>query len=147
MTNERFEQEPLILPGDNPDLQSIDLARFPLIDDFQVTFEKWGPLGKHVIFRSPSKGILASFDGWDHADRDLSKMEENDIPCGTMYEPFGDCEQSWPILIFENDEWVYVLEGGETGVQPFHSWFKVRKELYVASWLHLVGASRGELPG
>ena len=86
----------------------------------------------HGIFQREA-GYIASFPWWDHAELDLYR------PSFTFPEDF---EQGWQIEIFDEGEYTYVLESDfdhpEAG---YHSWFKVRKEHYLAEWQAAIEAS------
>jgi hypothetical protein len=48
--------------------------------------------GLHIAMMSRTRGHLAGFPAWDHADRDLRHF--TDIPLGTEEEPFEDADEA-----------------------------------------------------
>lgn len=115
--------------------EPLPLEVFPLMEDFEIVLEQirgtsWG---YHMAFFSEKRGYIASFPWWDHAELDLYR------PSFTFPEDF---EQGWQIEIFDEGEYTYVLESDfdhpEAG---YHSWFKVRKEHYLAEWQAAIEAS------
>jgi hypothetical protein len=117
---------------------SEDLAAFPTVEDFAVTLADSEEGGKHIEYRSPSRGRLAGFPVWDHADRDLRHFILTDIPLGTRAEPYFDRDDGWRIVIFEEGDWVYVAEGSDADATEFESQFRVSGERYLKAWSALI---------
>lgn len=117
-------------------IKELDLNLFPLIDDFEIIirdFEKC--MGLHLEFYSSCLGaILASFEWWDNVERDLVNMSIDEIPIGSIDNPYYDLDQEWEIVIWEADNFVYIMEGEESGNSEFLSWFKVKKVKYIEEW-------------
>jgi hypothetical protein len=80
---------------------------------------------------------------WDHIEQDMIRNNFK-IPLGNLDRPAhilgGNCE----IHIALVGDFVYVLEGeGDDDIaSSYHSWFKVRKERYVAEWGRAIAACR-----
>ena len=94
--------ERLYLDGDlhRHIFQTDRLDEFPLIEDFEVHLSDTGydHFGYHIDFFSRSRGYIASFPWWDHAEVDL--LQENfQIRIGDFQKAFIDLEQSWIICI------------------------------------------------
>ena len=79
---------------------------------------------------SASRGRLAWFPAWEHADRDLRHFVATDVPIGTFDRPYQDVDEDWSISIFEQGGWVYVDEGD--------THFRVPTAQYLAAWAALV---------
>ncbi len=69
---------------------------------------------------SRSRGHLAGFPAWDHADRDLRHFTHDDIPLGDDEEPYLDADDAWHIVIITRGPDVFILEG-DTAPAPFHA--------------------------
>lgn len=106
------------------------MTEFATIDDFLVRVTE----DKLIEFASRSRGRLAGFPAWEHADRDLRHFIPDDIPLGTRDEPFEDRDESWRIAVFEHGGWVFVAEiDGRNNTA-----FRVRTEEYLAAWQTLI---------
>ncbi|MBZ0288255.1 MAG: hypothetical protein K8I30_11630 [Anaerolineae bacterium] len=124
-------------------MESLPIADFPLIEDFEVRIERdtgrGSIFGYQLWFFSAAHGYIADFP-WQNVERAFVR-DDFMIPLGGFIQPFRDYEQSWDVVIAEKDDLVYVLEGNfdETG---YNSWFKVRKERYLAEWGRAIQACR-----
>jgi hypothetical protein len=135
-----------------PDIDSLPLQTFPLIDDFEIRLEtmldKSGQslMGYHVVFFSPALGYLASFPWWDHADAALARADFS-IPLGNAESLYYDLEQSWEIVIAARDDFVYILEGkfDAREVDGYEVWFKVLKDRYLDQWRNAILACKQAL--
>lgn len=107
-----------------------DLESFPVIRDFSVSMRDVPDTGKHIEFVSESRGPLAWFPAWDHADRDLRHFVPGDVPLGTIDEPFEDADDEWRLMLFEHGGFVYVLEGDSPRAADFPRWFRVPRGRY-----------------
>lgn len=117
-------------------LKNLDFKSFPLIEDFETITKDCGKfLGVHLYFNSQELGLIASFPWWDNVNKKLKEMETQDIPVGTVDNPFNDLEQGWQILIFQKRDYVYVMQGEDPCCTEFPIWFKVRKEKYFEEWV------------
>jgi hypothetical protein len=137
-----FWQNEKALLANEYELEHAPLADFPLIEDFEVQLESYTKapdFGYHIHFFSPSRGYMASFPWWDGAERALIR-DDFTIPLG---HPFSDVEQGWEIVIAAKDDFVYVLEGDfDDRAADYHTWFKVRQDLYLAQWQNAIQACR-----
>lgn len=79
------------------DLNNLDDV--PSITDFYLTLREHPEGGLHIEMMSRTRGHLAGFPAWDHADRDLRHFTHDDIPIGTDDEPFEDADEAWRIVI------------------------------------------------
>jgi len=127
-------------------LEALDGASFPVVKDFRVCLEHGGGLGWHVRLVSSSRGLLAGFPWWDHADRALKSWSEDDVFNGSPEAPLDRSEEGWQILIFERQGHVYVLEGEEPGVRQFRRYFAVPADKWVAAWMRAVDACKAGKP-
>ncbi|MBV9470976.1 MAG: hypothetical protein JOZ57_17200, partial [Abitibacteriaceae bacterium] len=114
------------------------LAAFPLIEDFTIRLKQTGTFGVHLYFYSDKFGHLASFPWWDNVEQDLPRYTSKDIPVGDFKQPFDDLEQSWQILIFQDEKFVYILEGQEPCCTEFPVWFRVAREHYYDEWMRII---------
>jgi hypothetical protein len=115
-----------------------ELDAFPVIDDFAVTLADAGEGGQHIEFTSASRGRLAHFPEWDHADRDLRHFVPTDVPLGSADEPYFDRDDGWLIVIFVEGAWVYIAEGDDPNGSPNGSRFRVKAERYLQAWAALI---------
>lgn len=125
---------------DIADVEDLEPAVFPLVEDFVVRLVLTRSFGKQVELASGSRGRLAGFHWWDHAETSLVSPEFR-IPVGTTAAPFEDVEQGWQILIWERDGWMLVAEAEEP-VSRFDRWFRVDAEAYRAAWAAAVEGAR-----
>ena len=118
------------VPGDD------GIGSFPTIGDFIV---RVSDSPDHILeFGSPSKGRLAHFLAWEHADRDLRHFTPADVPLGTMDAPYDDADENWRIIIFEHRGFVYVLEADDHGAEDFPRYFRVSRDRYLQAWAMLI---------
>src|SRR5437868_15476178 len=89
----------------------LDLDDIPRITDVYLTLREEPEGGLHIELLSRTRGHLAGFPAWDHADRDLRHFTAADIPLGTEDEPFEDADEAWRIVIFAVGDDVFILEG------------------------------------
>ena len=71
----------------------------PRIGDFSLALTEESEGGLHIRMMSRSRGHLAGFPAWDHADRDLRHFTHDDIPLGDEEEPYLDAADAWRIVI------------------------------------------------
>ena len=82
-----------------PDIDSLPLESFPLIDDFEVRLEMLlgrrgeSRAGHNVVFFSPSLSYLAYFP-WADAVRALARADFQ-IPLGDPESLYSDLDQGW----------------------------------------------------
>ena len=148
-TNDTALVPPQYSPGNPPDMESLPLHTFPLIEDFTIRVETMTDPNGHSLFGygvrffSPTLGYLASFPWWDHAEQDLARADFR-MPLGSFEAPYCDLEQGWEIVIAERGILVYVLEGrfDQRRVDGYEIWFKVHKTHYIEQWREALLASR-----
>jgi hypothetical protein len=117
-----------------------ELDSFPTIRDFSISLREMPAGGRHVEFVSNSRGRLAWFPAWDHADRDLRHFVAADVPLGTIEEPFDDADDQWRLMLFEHGGWVYVLEGDSPRADEFPRFFRVPRDTYLEAWAFIIDA-------
>jgi hypothetical protein len=120
------------------DLSRLNLATFPLVQDFEIVpTDTGGPFGRMVRFWSEQLGWLATFLWWEHADLALHLCDRADIPIGTPEQPYHDLEQGWQILIFCRGDFAYVVQGYWPSNQPvvWDTWFRVPLAQYINEWI------------
>ena len=86
---------------------------------------------------SRTRGRLAGFPAWDHADRDLRHFTPDDIPLGTDDEPFEDADEAWRIVILAQGKDVFILEG-DSPHGALTRRFRIPREQYLAAWNDLI---------
>lgn len=140
---EVFENEqPLHLnsahyPGE---LSTLDLESFPEITDFQMElFPAKSPTDQYLRFISPSQGVLASFPWWDKTNQALL-LQPGSTLFGSITEPFNDADQGWQILIWESQDYIYIMEGEEPNCLDFPVWFCVSRTRFINQWHQLKDA-------
>jgi hypothetical protein len=107
----------------------MSLESFEAVSDFSVRLIEIDEV-KYLELASESRGRLAWFPAWEHADRDLRHFTPADVPIGTFAEPYYDAADDWSISIFEHGGWVYVEENG--------SRFRVPRDRYLQAWAALI---------
>jgi len=114
-----------------------DLDTVPLVSDFFLTLREEDEGGLHVELISESRGHLAGFPAWDHADRDLRHFTQDDIPLGDEEDPYEDADEAWRIVIFARGNDVFVLEG-DAPHGPLPRRYRIPREHYMAAWETLI---------
>lgn len=109
-----------------------DLSHIRRIDDFAVEL-----LHRHIEYTSGGERI-AWFPAWEEAQRDLPHMTPQDVPLGSIDEPFEDADERWKIVIFEADEFVYVFEADHPQAEHFPRAFRVPLQQYLIAWAALL---------
>jgi hypothetical protein len=109
-----------------------ELEAFPVVEDFLVE------ISEVLEFRSAEGGRLAGFPAWEHAERDLRHFDANDVPLGTIDEPFEDADEQWRMVIFEHRGHVYVLEGDSPHAEDFDVFFRVTRDRYFEAWAAVI---------
>jgi hypothetical protein len=117
------------------DLNNLDDA--PRITDFYLTLVAYPEGGLHIEMLSRTRGHLAAFPAWDHADRDLRHFTPDDIPLGTEEEPFEDADESWRITILAAGKEVFILEG-DAPRGAFTRRYRLPRDQYLAAWNDLI---------
>ena len=115
----------------------LDLDDVPRITDFYLTLREEPEGGLHIELLSRTRGHLAGFPAWDHADRDLRHFTPEDIPLGTDEEPFEDADESWRIVILARGNDVVILEG-DAPRGPLTRRYRIPREQYLAAWDDLI---------
>ena len=110
----------------------------PLIDDLSIALREDGDGGKHVYFLSRSRGVLAGFPFWDHADRDLRHFTLEDVPFGSEERPYQDADEGWRVVIFQRGAQVHVWEGDHPASEHYPRTFRVDAERYWAAWSEVI---------
>jgi hypothetical protein len=114
-----------------------DFDDIPPITDFFLTLREEGEGGLHIEMMSRTRGPLAGFPAWDHADRDLRHFTLDDIPFGTEDEPFEDADESWRLVILARGKDVFILEG-DAPRGALTRRYRVPREQYLAAWEELI---------
>jgi hypothetical protein len=113
-------------------------THIPLISDFAVVLRESDNGGMHVEFFSASRGTLARFPEWDHADRDLLHFTPMDVPLGPAEEPYDDCGEAWRIVIIDEGSHVRIAEfDAPKGTDPVRE-FTVPRDRYLSAWAALM---------
>jgi hypothetical protein len=107
----------------------VTLESYPIVDDFVVRLIQQDGVG-FLELASESRGRLAWFPVWEHADRDLRHFTPIDVPIGTFDRPFDEVDEDWSISIFEQAGWVYVDENDHR--------FRVPTERYLRAWAAMI---------
>src|SRR2546423_575327 len=99
----RWESVNLVDPAG---IRDFDADRFPIVDEFSIElFRREGSLA--LRYTDGDSRVLVDFPWWDAVDRDLGGWTLSDIPVGSLGDPYLDIDQSWQILIWESDRYVY----------------------------------------
>jgi hypothetical protein len=114
-----------------------DLDDAARITDFYLTLDEYPEGGLHIEMMSRTRGRIASFPAWDHADRDLRHFTHDDIPLGTDDEPFEDADEAWRIVILPQGKDVFILEG-DAPRGPLTRRYRIPRDQYLAAWDALI---------
>jgi len=139
---------PLEIPRGR-DFKLLDLSAFPIIEDFAVLpilgeISIWQIPLPHLVgaeFYSQEFGQLVACRWWEEIfyinrlERDFSAQ---DAPNGTIENPHYDSQPAWDIFIFEQEDYVYILQadGGQENI--FSTWFRVSSQNYQTAWLKAI---------
>ena len=116
----------------------IDLATIPLVSDFGIELRQLEDLGQIIHFFSPTRGELAWFPAWEHAERDLRHLNPTDVPLGSIDEPFDDHDEGWRIVIFEYAGFIFIFEDDRPNGTRFPRRYRVPRDKYVFAWAALI---------
>jgi hypothetical protein len=101
------------------DLASIDPAQFQAASGFSVQLAaRVGGAGTVLRFGDSASDVAIEFSWWDDPEGDLSTWTPEDIPIGTLDNPYFDTDQCWRILIWQVGDIVKVI-------QPRYSLYEV----------------------
>jgi hypothetical protein len=114
-----------------------NLDDVPRVADFLLTLAEEGEGGLHIQMGSRTRGHLAGFPAWDHADRDLRHFTHDDIPLGDEEEPYLDADDDWRIVILRRGNDVYILEG-DSPHGPLTRRYRIPHEQYFSAWDALI---------
>jgi hypothetical protein len=106
------------------------------IADFFLTLREEEEGGLHIEMMSRSRGRLAGFPAWDHADRDLRHFTPDDIPLGDL-EPFEDADEGWRIVIVASARDVFILEGDAPHGELIRR-YRIPRDQYLTAWNELM---------
>lgn len=129
-----------------PTWNGIDLGSVDVVPDFAVELREMEDSGKLVHFVSPSRGELAWFPGWEHADRDLIHFATADVPFGSPDDPYDDRDEGWRIVIFEDGGYVYILEDDRPNGDRFPRRWRVPRDRYLFAWAAVLHAFNPIVP-
>jgi len=124
----------------------IDLAAVSTVADFAVVLREMEDVGRIVHFISASKGELAWFPAWEHAERDLLHLNPTDVPLGTVDDPYDDRDEGWRIVIFEEGGFVYIFEDDRPTGTRFPRRWRVPRDRYVMAWAALLAQANPIVP-
>ena len=127
-------------------MKDLDLTTIPLISDFGIELRQLEDLGQIVHFVSPTRGELAWFPAWEHAERDLRHLNPADVPLGTVDDPYDDRDDGWRIVIFEEAGFVYILEDDRPNGTFFPRRYKVPRDHYLRAWALLLHGNNPPMP-
>ncbi|MDQ3281825.1 MAG: hypothetical protein M3Q69_10460 [Acidobacteriota bacterium] len=119
-------------------MMTFALDQFSDVGDFVVRLTDAGEGDLHIEFASRSRGRLAGFPAWEHADRDLRHFIPADVPFGTFAEPYEDRDEGWRIVIFEDAGWIYIAEADEVNATDFARTIRVKRDTYFEAWAALI---------
>ncbi len=85
-----------------------------------------------IAFLAVFRRTFLAFSG-DNVQDILTKTSDHSI-VGSISNPFDDLEQGWQVLIWEHQNYVYIMEGEEPQCTEFAVWFKVGKQRYYTQW-------------
>jgi hypothetical protein len=117
------------------DLASIDPAQFQASSSFTVDLAaRLSGSGTVLRFVDPALDVVIEFSWWDNPEEDLSRWTLEDIPIGTLDQPYYDAEQCWQILIWRVGDVIYIASGGSDEEDLYDTFLSVAAERYRAAW-------------
>jgi hypothetical protein len=115
------------------DYRAMDRDDLPTIDDFDVVVRD-----HRIEFVDGDGERLARFPAWQHADRDLRHFGPDDVPLGSIDEPYEDFDEGWRITIFENAGFVHVFEADDPHHTDYPRAFRVPRDTYLEAWARVI---------
>jgi hypothetical protein len=116
------------------EVKKINLENFPIIEDFKIElYDTQSSLGYQLRFTSDSLGIVTTFPWWDHVDQSLLELPDF-IPVGTSEKPYEAADEGWCVWIWQEGEYIHILEGDDPLTMKFSVWFKVDSKLFLNEW-------------
>jgi hypothetical protein len=139
------------------EVKKINLETFPIIEDFKIDlYDTQSSLGYQLRFTSDSLGIVTTFPWWDHVDQSLLELPDfipvgtsekpyeaadegllelpDFIPVGTSEKPYEAADEGWCVWIWQEGEYIHILEGDDPLTMKFSVWFKVDSKLFLNEW-------------
>jgi hypothetical protein len=121
------------------DLASIGPAQFQAASDFSVKLAvRVDGAGTVLRLVGSSMNVTIEFPWWDDPEGDLSRWTLEDIPIGTLDEPYFDTDQCWRILIWQVGGVVYIASGGSDEEGLYDTFLSVAEEKYRAAWADVI---------
>jgi hypothetical protein len=119
-------------------LAGFSVDEFPEARDLVVEFST-SEYGLNLTYTVPSLGIVMPWGWLKETDAEMRAWTLADVPDGTVTEPYHDSDQGWNIMLWQQDDHVFVAEGDggwdeERDSNTYTRWFKVPRELYFAAW-------------
>jgi hypothetical protein len=124
----------------------IELSTVPVVPDFAVELRALEEMGQIVHFVSASRGELAWFPAWEHAERDLIHFTAADVPFGSIDIPYDDRDEGWRIVIFEDGGYVYIFEDDRPNGDRFPRRYRVARDRYFFAWAAVMNAFNPVIP-
>ena len=116
------------------EVKKINLEIFPIIEDFKIELhDTQSSLGYQLRFTSDSLGIMTTFPWWDHVNQSLLELPDF-IPVGTSEKPYEAADEGWCVWIWQEEEYIHILEGDDPITTKFPVWFKVDSKLFLKEW-------------
>jgi hypothetical protein len=123
------------------DLASIDLSQFRAAPAFSVEIvPRAGGAGRLLRLADASLGTAIDFPWWDSPDLELGRWTLDDIPLGTLEEPYSDADQCWRILVWQVNGVVYIAAGSADEEGLYDTFLSVPGEEYRAAWGGLISS-------
>jgi hypothetical protein len=120
------------------------LEPFPTIEDLEIEPLLTEYFGVQMVWRSASLGVVTEFPWWDNLERNARLDDPTWWPVGTVSQPYVDAEQNWTFMCWEDDDFVYVLQGHD-----FASWerrFRVPTDTFRSAWRRGVRRIKASVP-
>ncbi len=135
-----LEQHPLLLE-DFRDLKTQSVEDFPAADEFVVElYDRVGAPGSALRFVDSKLGVKVEFPWWDNVDSAIRHWRVDDIPIGTVDEPYSEFDQCWRLVIWQRGDKVCIAAGTDEEEGTYDTWFSVDRESYIAAWRRLLNS-------
>lgn len=117
------------------DLASIDPVQFQEASGFSVELAaRVGGAGTVLRLVDSTLDVAIEFPWWDDPEGDLGRWTLEDIPIGTLDEPYFDTDQCWRILIWQVGGVVYIASGSSDEEGLYGTFLSVAEERYRVAW-------------
>ncbi|MEG0073848.1 MAG: hypothetical protein RR922_05075 [Clostridia bacterium] len=94
---------------------------------FNISYIQTKKFGKHIVLRDLDK-VIEELAYLDFAEN----VKDLEIPYGEYLESeYSKVDYTYNLLVFHKDNYVYIMNNGDSNLEVFESVYKVRKDIYL----------------